>query len=205
MSEIQQRSAEWFALRWGRITGSEFQLAAGSPATQKRLAKRKRYELANPVEIPDEINVPSLSWGRVNEPKALAQYEMLHGDLTYPAFTVHPKYDWIGFSPDGIGDRKGVEVKSPYDGSVHQLTLMLGMPPVHQSQVQGGMWVYDFGEWDFVSFDPRISPPDDLYIQPISRDQGYISNLERCLLKVWDMVNSDKDLDVEDDFIPKLF
>lgn len=203
--DIDQRSPEWYALRWGRITGTEFKALVGTQAARNALAKRKRYELSNPVEVPDEINVKSLNWGRENEGRAAAHYEMFHVELSYPAFVTHPEHDFIGFSPDGLSERSGAEIKCPYDSAIHQATWMLGMPKEHIPQVQGGMWVCERDEWDFISFDPRMAPPKDFYCQTIRRDEQFIKRLEINALRVWDMVMSDKQIGGELDEIPQLF
>jgi hypothetical protein len=205
MDEIKQGSPEWFALRWGRLTGTDFKKVNGTPAAQRKLAMQKRYELANPVEVPEQLQAKPVLWGKQNEPRAIAQYEMTHGDLVFPAFVVHPEYDFIGFSPDGVGVDRGVECKCPWNTDIHRSTWSLGMPAEHTPQVQGGMWVLGFDLFDFLSFDPRVALPKDLYVQPIRRDDQYIDRLERNCLRVWDMVMSDKALDVDLDEIPQLF
>ena len=122
-NDIEQRSLEWYELRWRRITGSEFRRAMGTQKAKETLAKQKRYELDNPVEVPRETTAKPLLWGIKNEPLAIAHYELLFGEVSQPGFIVHPEYDFIGFSPDGISNmEKGVEVKCPFNQAVHDST-----------------------------------------------------------------------------------
>ena len=212
--DFAQRSSEWHAIRWGRITGTDLKtIMTGGHRAIETLAKRKRYELANPPEVPEEINAPSLAWGRQHEGKAAARYEMLHDtDLLYPAFIIHPVHDFIGVSPDGIStvstSRRpisGVEIKCPYNQAIHSTTLNLGMPIDHFAQVQGNIWVAGFEHWDFISYDSRQPVPRDYYEQRIDRDEGYISKMERKCLEFWDLVNSDREIGELPDELPQLF
>lgn len=58
----------------------------------------------------------SLKWGHTEEQKTQDAYEMLTGNIVVPSeFIVHPKYDWLGCSPDGlINDDGGTESKCPF-------------------------------------------------------------------------------------------
>lgn len=211
--DFEQRSKEWHEIRWGRLTGTEFRvLMHGTRAARDKLAADKRFQLANPCPADiAEINARSLDWGRDNEPRAAARYELARFDLLFPAFIIHPKYDFIGVSPDGINDLgrgvsdRGVEIKCPHNQAIHSSTWNLGMPVDHYPQVQGGMFVTDFGLWDFISFDPRLPAPKDFYLQTIQRDGDYISRLERRCLDLWDLVNSDREIGCDLAEIPSLF
>ena len=64
----------------------------------------------------------------------------------------------VGCSPDGITDDRGVEIKCPYDSSVH-LNLIINdvIKPEYVAQCQFSMWVTGLTKWDFVSYDPRMT------------------------------------------------
>ena len=92
--------------------------------------------------------------------------------------------------PDGlIGKRKGWEAKCPLTPTVHLKTLLTGMPAEHMAQVQGGMWVTEREEWDFVSFHPDFPVGMQIYIETIKRDDSYIANMQQHVLSAVAEIN----------------
>lgn len=110
-------------------------------------------------------------------------------------FIHHPKYDFIGCSPDGLIDENGgLEIKSPKSPRVHiERFLDKLIPDEYIPQVQGCMWVTGREWWDFASFDPRMPPSHQILIIRAHRDEKFIANLEKEVLaaeiKVQEFVN----------------
>ena len=97
---------------------------------------------------------------------------------------MHPRYDFIGASPDGLVSAVGgIEIKSPHDEAVHINTWLCGMPEEHMPQVQGNMMVTGRAWWDFISYDPRQCERLRLYVQRILRDDHFISEMLGALLQ----------------------
>ena len=71
-----------------------------------------------------------------------------------------------------------VNSKSPYNTANHIYTLIEGMPPEHEAQVQGLMWLTGRKWWDFQSFDPRLPAPLNRYVQRVERNDIFIKQLE---------------------------
>lgn len=194
-AEDLQRTEAWFASRAGRITASRFvdviawnkpdakgkRTPQGARTTYmrelcfERLAKRSKHSISS----------KSLTWGTEVEQPCHDFYEILTGNsITKAGFVVHPKYDWLGCSPDGlIGEDGGIESKAPYSEAVHVRTWLLGMPEEHKPQVQGCMLVTGREWWDFLSFDPRQDEECRLYIETIKRDEPYIAMLHKELVQ----------------------
>jgi len=181
---IEQRTAEWFAARAGRITASRFGDVISRTRTGQPTSERKRY-LAELVfertaqAARHEISSRSLTWGQEVEPFQKEAFELETGLVVMPGgFHVHPRYPFIAASPDGlIGADGGLEMKSPHSEAVHVQTLLEGMPPEHMPQVQGGMACTGRSYWYFSSYDPRQAPHLRLYVQRIPRDDAYIARL----------------------------
>ena len=123
----------------------------------------------------------AMQWGTETEPLARAAYSV--GTLSHVdrvGFVCHPTIDMAGCSPDGlIGDDGLVEIKCP-NTSTHIETLLGGaIPAKYVSQMQwqmastGRRWV------DFVSFDPRMPEHMRLFCKRLTRDDTYISVLEK--------------------------
>jgi hypothetical protein len=179
-----QHSAEWFAARCGKVTASRFKdvlakLKNGSPAE-----KREAYLWELVIErimgrAADHFASAAMQWGTDQEMHARMAYEAHTGAIVDEVgFIAHPSLADVGGSPDGlIGEDGGFEAKCPFNSANHLSTILSGMPPEHIAQVQGLMWLTGRKWWDFVSYDPRLPAPFDLYIERIQRDEEFIKTL----------------------------
>ena len=178
-----QRSDDWYAARCGKATASRFKdvmarLKNGNPA-----ADRQRYLTELVVERLTGQPVPAyenaaMRWGAEQEAAARAAYEQrTRVAVEETGFIAHDVL-MAGCSSDGLVDWDGlIEIKCPYNSAVHIETLLNGMPAEHMPQVQGQMWITG-REWcDFVSFDPRMPEPLQLYVQRIHADPKAIADL----------------------------
>lgn len=174
-----QRTAEWFQARTGKATASRFKdviarLKSGAPA-----AARQSYLIELVTErltgsAASHFTSTAMQWGTDNEAAARVLYaQRAQVEVEEIGFVAHPHLA-AGASPDGVVDWDGlVEIKCPFNPAVHVQTIMDGMPPDHMAQVQGQMWICE-KEWvDFVSFNPRMPPELQLYVQRVERDPAY--------------------------------
>ena len=119
------------------------------------------------------------------EPAARAAYEAVTMQkVTQVGLVLHPKYDRIAVSPDGlVGEHGMCEIKCPKTGN-HLETLMLGIPP---SQYRRQMWAQMMcceRDWvDFVSYDPRLAVEYQLIIFRFMRDEKEIILMEAAALQ----------------------
>lgn len=180
---IEQRTPEWYAARCGRITASRVKdVLAVSKRDGKPLQAREDYatELVLELLTGQSRQIPTtfaMQWGIDNEPLARSEYESLRGVLVEDGgFIVHPELDYIAASPDGLTDDRGIEIKCPFNSGIHLSTLEQGMPVEHYAQLQIGMACTGLQLWDFVSFDPRMPPGLQLYIQAVPRDEQFIAD-----------------------------
>jgi predicted phage-related endonuclease len=200
---IDQRSEAWFAERAGKITASRMHdVMLPRDREPFKSGPRKGHPKPPPKALTDyayqlaaerltgrprkQIKAAALQWGQDVEPAAVAAYQAETGEIvTMCGFVQHPEYDFIGASPDFlVNDDGGGEIKSPESSEVHLETLLVGLPPEHIEQIQGGLWVTGRQWWDFVSFHPDF--PDHLrtYIQRVQRDDSYIAQLESACLQM---------------------
>ena len=190
MSDIEQNSDEWFALRCGKFTGSRF---ADVLATSKKDGKplKARQDLIWTLAAeriqgyqPQGMTSYSLEWGKQNEDFARQAYELKTGEFVdQQAFIVHQKYDFVGVSPDGlIGDEGGTEIKCPKSPEIHLQRFINGVPDEYVPQIQGSMWVTGRKWWDFISYDPDTADEFKLLIIRVNRDEDFINKLEKEVL-----------------------
>jgi len=185
----EQRTAEWFQARVGKATASRFKdvmakLKNGSPAAARinylvDIATERLTKSATP-----HYSNSAMQWGVTHEASARIVYEQRRQlQVEETGFIQHQELD-AGASPDGLVDWDGlIEIKCPYNSSVHVMTWMDGMPEDHVAQVQGQLWITGRQWCDFISFDPRIPPALQLYFERICRNDSYIAGLETEIRK----------------------
>lgn len=168
---MKQGSQEWHDSRKGRITGSMFAACLGlSPY----VSRQKAWRIITGREVV-ETN-PAMQWGIDHEPIAKSAYEVESGYLvTDCGFISHPKYDFIGCSPDGFIEEFGVvEFKCPqrmYEGvPAHYLPQVLG-----EIHITGRDWC-DFCVWT----------PDEMKIITVDRDEKQWKAWEKELIDFYE-------------------
>ncbi len=166
---MEQRSNEWYKARANRITGSAIGAILGlspyaTPADVMRRMVREYH--GQPSEFNGNI---ATDYGTLNEPNALADYAMEHNEVKECGFYVHPDFEWLGASPDGlIGDDGLIEIKCPF-GKRHDTSpefLTIDQQKHYYAQIQyqlfctGRTWCH-FYQWnayghalEMVNFDP---------------------------------------------------
>lgn len=178
-----QQTADWLKARAGHATASRFKDVLAKIKTGEA-ATRAKYRIQLVTErltgLPVEgFKNNAMAWGTEREPEARMAYEVETGQIVQEfGFILHPDVQWVGASPDGFVGADGmVEIKCPYESTVHVMTLTDGMPTEHTAQIQGNLWVNGRKWCDFVSYDPRMPEGLQVYRQRIERDDKYIAKL----------------------------
>lgn len=143
-----QRTPAWYAARKGRLTASNFGMAAGVNKYESRQKGLKRALGEDTFTGNDATR-----HGVKNEPNAIIDYQIKTGNLVRSfGLKLHPEYDWLGGSPDGlVGTRGLIEVKCPFfDQTPHK-----EIPVHYYCQVNGLMEIFDRDWCDFVSWTPQ--------------------------------------------------
>jgi len=104
----QQRTAEWYEKRKGRVTGSNVGAILGlNPYKTADDVLRQMVREYHGYESEFQGNVAT-QHGQFHEAGAQVEYEMETGNkVKETGFHVHPEHDWLGASPDGIIAKKG--------------------------------------------------------------------------------------------------
>ena len=185
----EQGSVDWLMSRVGHCTASRFrdvldELKSGKPGA-KRIAYEWEIVIETITQAPAQhYESAAMQHGTNNEPFARMHYESRTGNIVMETgFHHHPEIKRVGGSPDGlIDDDGGLEIKCPFNSANHLACFLNGMPEEHTAQIQGLMWITGRKWWDFVSYDPRLPEPLDMYVQRIERDEKYIANLQEKVL-----------------------
>jgi hypothetical protein len=103
----QSANAEWLKCRMGRVTASVARRVVdamkSNPVRRDTLMKKIASDIMNTNDI---RNLPAIKWGAEHESTAVNQYATTlphHSRLDVQCgLHVHPKYPFVGASPDGI-------------------------------------------------------------------------------------------------------
>jgi putative phage-type endonuclease len=202
--QSNQGGADWLRDRAGHATASCFADILATGRNGQPLKAREDYLLRLVVEriTGEPVITPSsfaMQWGTEAEPYARAAYEEETGAIVREVgFAKHPAHAWIGASSDGlVGEKGGIEIKSPHNSAIHLLTWETGMPEHHMPQVQGQMWVLGLDWIDFCSYDPRMQTGAEhlkLYRERIERNDAYIAQMEKDVLAFLAQVQAKVDM-----------
>ena len=180
-----QRDDDWYAARCGKATASRFRDAMATLKNGQTAQAAKDYLTELVVERltgqpVTKFTTAAMQWGTEQESAARSAYEARTDvEVEETGFVCHDTL-LAGCSPDGLVDWDGlIEIKCPWNTGVHIETLLGGMPADHMPQIQGQMWITGRQWCDFVSFDPRMPEPLQMYVQRIHRDPAFVADLER--------------------------
>lgn len=181
---MEQRSAEWFAARKGKITGSRVGGILGvNPYASREDVMRQMVR--EHFDAPSEFTGnEATDYGTMMEPVALEFYKTkldpsVEG-VEEVGFIPHPRLDFVGASPDGIlimkpgaNWRGGLEIKCPYYAkqpySVHD-----PKKASYAAQCQLVMECCDLDVMDFLCF----MGEDNYLLESIERDRAWWEGAE---------------------------
>lgn len=182
----EQGTFEWHQARLGKLTASQISKVLMAPTTQgyqdyqaELITERLTGEPAAHYVSQD------MEWGTEHEAQARAMYELTRGvDVVEVGFINHPTYTNSGASPDGlVGELGLVEIKCPRTAT-HIKTLLTGnIEKKYIAQMQWQMECTGREFCDFVSFDPRLPPEVQLYVQRVERDEEKLTELCTKVIK----------------------
>lgn len=184
MSDFEQGSADWFAIRCGKVTASCVadviaKTKTGYGASRANYAAQLIAERLT-GEVAESYSNAAMQWGTDQEPEARLAYEFsTDTEVEQVAFIAHPSIEMSGASPDGlIGNDGMVEIKCP-NTATHLDTLLTGaIPSKYETQMLWQMACTGRAWCDFVSFDPRLPENMRLFVKRLPRDDARIAELE---------------------------
>lgn len=162
--QVEQGSEAWLKMRLGVITASCAHDLMPNKTNGKRKASWDSYMNQLIAEVCtgtyEELNAKALSWGKENEPAAIASYEFEKGVKALKGGFIYGKDKRTGCSPDILveGQNRGAENKCPFNSENHISFLLEDkIRDEYITQMQFSLWVSGYDVWDFISFDPRMS------------------------------------------------
>lgn len=198
----EQRSAEWFAARCGKLTGScaadvFAKVKSGEAAGRRDLRTRLVVErLTGQTQDDGGFVSKDMQRGTDLEPEAFAAYEAETGTMVQRAGFLLRSDLPVGCSPDGvIGDYDGIlELKCPKAAThLRYLRAPGTLPAEHVAQVHHALFVTGAAYVDFCSFDPRFPPDLRLFLVRVTRESVDLAAYELAVRLFLDEVQKEYD------------
>ncbi len=177
----EQGTEEWFRVRAGMPTASEFSTVmmkgkgGGDSKTRRTYMLKLAGELITGEPMEHFTNV-HMERGKVMEAEARDTYAMIKDvEPEQVGFIVNgPK----GCSPDCLIGADGMaEIKTKLPHLQLDVLLADELPSEHRAQCQGALWVAE-REWiDFISYWPKLP----LFVKRVHRDEAYIATLSAAV------------------------
>jgi putative phage-type endonuclease len=196
--DVVQGTPEWHKARLGLVTASHFsdlmsQVKSGESAGRRNYRARLICEILTGEPYLEDFQSDDMKRGIEVEAEARAAYEAVTMQkITQVGLVLHPKYDRIAASPDGIiaGTKGLLELKCPKTGT-HLETLLLGVTPSqYRKQMLAQMMCCEADWVDFCSYDPRLPKEYQLIIFRFMRDEKEIILMEAAALQFLSEVDS---------------
>jgi len=187
---MEQRTQEWLDARKMRVTGSRIGAVMGlSPFTTRDglIREMVREHYGAPSEREES---PAMAWGTAMESTAKAALEdLINMPISECGLFIHPLYDMIAASPDGIAaDGAVVEIKSPYYAMMKRGEFKpLAEQPHYRAQVEmemrcsGAQKAYFFQWAPHASKLEIVEPDDDLWSQIVDAVALFMSDLDAAI------------------------
>jgi len=185
MNDIIQGSAEWHAIRVGKVTASR--VADVVAKTKSGWGASRANYMAELIaerltgEAAERFTNAAMNWGTEKEPDARAAYEFFRdASVTEVGFVEHPSIGMTGASPDGLVSDDGmVEIKCPNTATHLETLLSQAVPAKYNTQMQWQMACTGRKWCDFASYDPRLPEEMSLFVKRVERDDKMIAELEK--------------------------
>lgn len=181
----EQGSDEWRQARCGRITASRIADVMATLKSGKPAAGRKNYvselvaERLTGEPQDNGYTNSAMEWGIQTESEAREAYaRKTLAIVEETGMVIHPDMDFAGASPDGLVGDGLCEIKCPKTSTHIDTILSKKIPKKYILQMQWQMSCTG-AEWcDFVSYDPRLPEPHNLWIKRVERDEKLIKEIE---------------------------
>lgn len=162
ITDVEQGQPEWFALRAGIPTASNFDKIFTSKGDKSKSANGYMNTLLAEWMTGAKDSIKQSEWmarGIELEPDARNAYEFIKDcDVEQVGIVFRDKSRLVSCSPDGLMEDKGLEIKCPAPGTHVGYLMDQKLPTAYIPQVQGSMWVTGLDSWDFMSYHPDMKP-----------------------------------------------
>jgi predicted phage-related endonuclease len=171
--------------RVGKLTASRMYLAMKFLKSGKESKARIDYKFALVAERMTDVVVPHyvtsyMEHGIEFEPEAKKRYTEITGRSIRPTgFLDHPEIEFFGATPDGFVDDGLIEIKCPATSTYMKWLVKDGVPEPHKPQMIAQMLVTRKPWVDFVAYDPRMAPSNQMFVRRFVPTPEELLNVEQ--------------------------
>ena len=175
--DVEQGTPEWFAARLGIPTASMFDtvMAKGRGGGESKTRRTYLLKLAGERitgQPQESYSNAHMERGKEMEAEARELYALVSGNN--PELVGFMRRGKAGASPDAvIGDDGLLEIKTKLPSMQIEVLLANRLPPEHEAQVHGQLWVSGRSWCDFVSYWPGLP----IFIHRVERDERRIAEI----------------------------
>ena len=201
--EVEQGSAEWKALRCGRITASRMGDVLAGKDTRRYANYRMQLALELLGHVDDEEQAQWFEHGKAMEPHIRNAYaKKFDREVTADVFCISSEYDWLGCSPDGLvlpDYDMAIEIKAREKMSTYEKVLAkqrrLGkIDSNYRAQVAAQAWIMGLPAIDYCEGWADLDRKKvRLHIKTVPIDEKLVELMEfRCLqlmVEVWQLAS----------------
>lgn len=187
--DAPQRSAEWFAARLGRLTGScagdvLATVKSGEAAARRNLRLRLVLERLTRVSQESDFVNSAMQTGIDREEFAFRAYEALTGDMAVRVGFCQHNELMAGCSPDGyLGDfAKLLSIKCRQPAAHYEFIKSGTIPADATAQIRHELWITGATECDYFSWNPDFEPALQSRIVTVRRGACAIPEYEQKAL-----------------------
>ncbi len=189
--KMEQRTAEWFQARLGKVTASNVyniisKTAKGLPTSKYEDYKIKLMTERLTGETSQSYTTSAMQWGIEHEDDALKEYAFIYDtEVTRCGFIQHPTMEMAGASPDGfVGEDGLVEIKCPQSANHLRFFMDGNIKPEYIAQIQFQMACTGRKWCHFISYNPNFvgrSTRLRMKIKRILRDEKHIEEINKAV------------------------
>lgn len=178
---FEQGTPEWFEVRRGIPTASEFAavMAKGRGSEESKTRRTYLFKLAGEVltgDLMENYTNAHFDRGKEMEPEARDLYEFLTDEPVKRVGFI--RNGNAGASPDAlVGDRGLLEIKTALPHLLIPRLLSGDFPPEHKAQCAGALWIAERDWIDIAVYWPKLP----LFTRRMFRDDAYIAELAKAV------------------------
>lgn len=162
--EISQGSPEWFALKLGKPSSSDFSKITTSKGIKSKAFRDYAFEKAAEIvsgKMKDSFTSKVMDNGTEQEPESRDYFELITGiDLSQAGMIFQDEQRNFLCSPDGFNLDEGIgwEAKNPLQHTHAKYLYADKLPTIYKAQVYGSLWVCKekIDKWYFMSYNPDM-------------------------------------------------
>lgn len=174
---FDQRTDEWYRIRLGRLTGSDFHTFLGNSETKKNKLLQKAAEKITGESDEEHFVTEDIQRGIDLEDEAILMYEMQTGNVVDKVGFIE-RDEFSGCSPDGLVGTDGIiEVKCPKQSVFLKQVVEDKIKPEYYTQIQYNLFISGRKWCDYIAYNPKFP----LFIKRFDIDKETFEKIEKAL------------------------